>query len=94
MKSPKHKSVLSFCIMLIFPLLMGCSTFGGSGSVSSDPAVAEQQREVDQLKKELREAERFAEEANQREKAAKDRLKAAEHELKALEERAKRRSEY
>ncbi|MBD1395761.1 hypothetical protein H9Q13_01165 [Pontibacter sp. JH31] len=93
MKELTHKSISSFCFILLFPLLLGCSTFGGS-QVSDDPAIVTQQQEVDQLKKEVREAERLSEEARQREKAAKDRLNAAEHELKALEERAKRRSEY
>ncbi|MFD2512356.1 hypothetical protein ACFSRY_00640 [Pontibacter locisalis] len=94
MKTNIYKSFCALIVIFLFPLLFSCSTFGGGGSFSNDPEVAEQQRRVDLLEKEYTEAKRFAEEANQREKAAKDRLKAAEHELKALEEQAKRRSEY
>ncbi|MCX2741512.1 hypothetical protein [Pontibacter anaerobius] len=97
MKTNTHKiyrKLFTGVLLLLFPLMVGCSTFSGGGSVSSDPAVAEQQREVERLEREVKEAERLAEEAAQREKAAKNRLKAAEHELKALEEQAKRRSEY
>ncbi|WP_276499698.1 hypothetical protein [Pontibacter litorisediminis] len=89
-----YKTFMAFTMLLIFPLMMGCSAFSGSSSVANDPEVAHQRREVDRLKREVQEAERYAEEAEQREKAAKNRLKAAEHELKALEEQAKRRSEY
>ncbi|MER2999362.1 hypothetical protein [Pontibacter populi] len=94
MKKFTRKYFLGFCIMLLFPLLVSCSVISGSGRMSDDPAVAAQQREVEQLEREVQEAERLTEEASQREKAAKNRLKAAEHELKALQERAKRRSEY
>ncbi|MBW7468708.1 hypothetical protein ABID22_003127 [Pontibacter aydingkolensis] len=94
MKTFTYKSILHFCAMLLFTLLVSCSTFSGNGRVSDDPAVAAQQREVEQLEREVKEAKRLSEEALQREKAAKNRLKAAEHELKALQERAKRRSEY
>ena len=76
--------------VLFFPLMMGCSVFGGN-SLSDDPAVRAQQMEIESLERDLKEAERYSEEAEQREKAAKNRLKAAEHELKALEEQAKRR---
>ncbi|WP_299700088.1 hypothetical protein [uncultured Pontibacter sp.] len=94
MKTLTHKSILHFCIMLLLPLMLSCSALTGSGRMSDDPAVAAQQREVEQLEREVLEAQRLAEEAQQREKAAKNRLKAAEHELKALQEQAKRRSEY
>ncbi|MCJ8163442.1 hypothetical protein MKJ04_01225 [Pontibacter sp. E15-1] len=77
--------------VLFFPVLVGCSAFGGSGSLSNSPAVAAQQQEIEMLQREVDEAERYRKEAEQREKAAKNRLKAAEHELKALESQAKAR---
>ncbi|ARS34744.1 hypothetical protein [Pontibacter actiniarum] len=89
-----YKSFFSGVMILLFPLLVGCSVFSGNSSVSNDPEVAAQQRRVNELKREVKEAERYAEEAEQREKAAKNRLKAAEHELKALETQAERRNSY
>lgn len=94
MKSSVYKSTVYVFLLLLFPFMVSCSVFDGSGSISNDPEVAAQQLRVDELEREYQEAQRYAEEAEQREKAAKSRLKAAEHELKALEEQAKRRSEY
>lgn len=76
--------------VLFFPVMVGCSAFGG-GSLSNDPAIAAQQMEIESLERDVKEAKRYTQEAEEREKAAKDRLKAAKHELKALEARAKRR---
>lgn len=94
MKTSIQKKIFSGALVLLCPLMVGCSTFSGSGKMSSNPEIAAQQRRVEELKRDLREAERYESEAEQRTKAAKNRLKAAEHELKALEEQEKRRSEY
>lgn len=87
-------SVLQFFkfsfFLLLIPVMMGCSAFGSS--VSNNPAVATQQRHVDDLKQEVRNAELNTKEAKLREKAAESRLKAAEQELKVLESEIKRRS--
>ncbi|WP_439882527.1 hypothetical protein ACSX1A_05030 [Pontibacter sp. MBLB2868] len=87
------KSILSATLVILFPLITGCSVFDGGNNFSDNPEIAAQQRRVNELEREYQESKRFAEEADQREKAAKNMLKAAEHELKALEEQAKRRSE-
>lgn len=94
MKVNTYKSILSGTLILLFPLLTGCSILSGDSGYSSDPAVASQERLVEDLERELKEAERMAEEAEQRKKAAKNRLDAAEHELKALKSRAERERNY
>ncbi|MCC9136983.1 hypothetical protein ACFSKU_05455 [Pontibacter silvestris] len=94
MKSFTYKSIASGAMVALFPFMVGCSVFSGNSSVSNDPVVAAQQREIQELKRQVEEAERYTDEAEEREKAAKDRLKAAEHELKALESRAERQSNY
>ncbi|WP_139237092.1 hypothetical protein [Pontibacter akesuensis] len=94
MKVNTYKSIMSGIMILFFPLMMSCSVLGGGSGYSNDPAVAAQQRVVEDLKREVKEAESLAEEAEQREKAAKNRLKAAEQELKALKSRAERESNY
>jgi small-conductance mechanosensitive channel len=90
MNASIYKKAASGVLVLVLPLLAGCSVFSGGG-LSSDPVIASQQREVRDLEEELEEAERYTKEAKERERAAKNRLKAAEHELKALEAQAKRR---
>jgi chromosome segregation ATPase len=86
-----YKRAASGALVMIVPLMFGCSVFSGGGRLSDDPVIAAQQREVRALEQEVEEAERYTKEAEQREKAAKNRLKAAEHELKALESEVKRR---
>jgi septal ring factor EnvC (AmiA/AmiB activator) len=93
MKTFTHKKISGGMLLLVLPLLLGCSMLTGGG-FSDDPRIRAQQEEIRELERELREAERYAEEAKQREKAAKNRLKAAEHELKAMREQEKRRNSY
>ncbi|WP_242929226.1 hypothetical protein [Pontibacter vulgaris] len=85
MKIFTNNSFASGLLLLIFPLMLGCSMTGGGSKSSGNPAIDEQQQRVDMLKAELNEAERRSKEADQFEKAAKSRLKAAEHELKAMQ---------
>ncbi|GAB3813078.1 hypothetical protein [Pontibacter rugosus] len=94
MKVNTYKAIMSGTLVLLFPMMVGCSVFSSDSKYSNDPAVAAQLDEVQALKREVKEAERLADEAEEREKAAKNRLKAAEHELKALQSRAKRESSY
>ena len=94
MKTYTHKLISGVMLLLVVPLLFGCSALTGGGGFSDDPSIRAQQEEIRDLERDLREAERYAEEAKQREKAAKNRLKAAEHELKAMQEQQKRRNSY
>ncbi|WP_205504364.1 hypothetical protein [Rufibacter psychrotolerans] len=78
-------------LVLVLPLVMGCSVLSGGG-YSSDPVVADQQRKVEALRAELSQAEKDTEYAKERERAAKSRLKAAEDELRVLKTAASRRN--
>ncbi|GGK85265.1 hypothetical protein ACD591_20005 [Rufibacter glacialis] len=92
MKTLYKTNVAPLAFVLLFPFLVGCSSFSGSGSSSNDPMVVEQQHRVESLKSEVKRAEQETKDAQQRERAAKSRLKAAQDELKVYQNEAKRRS--
>lgn len=88
--------VISSVLLVISPVLFGCSAF--SGGSSSDPMVNAQQQQIRTVEEEVRAQKRRTDEAEQlykREKnlldAKKSELKAAQRLLNVYEKQAKQR---